>query len=120
MEKFISWVEIPASDFERAVTFYNRVFNLDLKVVEGKDEKMAFFPGGEGAISYAADFYPSRDGVLVSLNAGKDLDAVLQRVRENGGEMVKAYHYSASTSTRMDLPCSWTCLWMSYLSILCP
>lgn len=90
MEKFISWVEIPASDFERAVTFYNRVFNLDLKVVEGKDEKMAFFPGGEGAISYAADFYPSRDGVLVSLNAGKDLDAVLQRVRENGGEMVKA------------------------------
>ena len=89
MEKFISWVEIPASDFERAVTFYSRVFNLNLNIVEGKDEKMALFPGGEGAISYAADFYPSRDGVLVSLNAGKDLDAVLQRVRENGGETVK-------------------------------
>jgi predicted enzyme related to lactoylglutathione lyase len=90
MEKFISWVEIPASDFHRAVKFYSRVFNLDLKVVEGRDEKMAFFPGGEGAISFAPDFYPSRDGVLVSLNAGKDLNAVLKLVVENGGELLKA------------------------------
>ena len=31
MEKLISWVEIPAENFERAVNFYNSVFNLGLK-----------------------------------------------------------------------------------------
>ena len=90
MEKFISWVEIPAADFPRAVQFYSRVFNLNLKSVDCGDEKMAFFPGGEGAISFAPGFNPSRDGVLVSLNAGKDIEAVLQRVTENGGAIDRA------------------------------
>lgn len=90
MEKFISWVEIPASNFDRAIQFYTQVFNLELKVHEGRDEKMAFFPGGEGAISFAQGFKPSRDGVLVSLNAGKDINAVLKRVEDHGGEIDKA------------------------------
>lgn len=89
MKKLISWVEIPAAVFERAVQFYNKILNLDLQVVEGGDEKMALFPGGEGAISFAPDFNPSRDGVLISLNAGSDLNAVLKLVEENGGEIAK-------------------------------
>ena len=89
MEKFISWVEIPASDFGRAIPFYSQVFNMELKTFEGGGEKMAFFPGGEGAISFAPDFNPSRDGVLVSLNAGKDINAILQRIEKHGGELVK-------------------------------
>ena len=90
MEKFITWVEIPAADFPRAVQFYNQVFKLDLKTVDCGEEKMAFFPEGEGAISFAPGFNPSRDGVLVSLNAGKDINAVLKRVTENGGTVEKA------------------------------
>ena len=89
MKKLISWVEIPASDFERAVEFYQNILNLDLRVVEGGDEKMALFPGGEGSISYAPAFKPSRDGVLVSLNAGSDLNAVLDLVKEYGGTIDK-------------------------------
>ena len=90
MEKLISFVEIPAADFERAVNFYRQVLHLDLKIVEGTHEKMAFFPEGEGAISLSPGFHPSRDGVLLSLNAGKDLDAVLERVEEQGGSIEKA------------------------------
>ena len=90
MKKFIAWVEIPASDFNRALQFYQQVFELDLKTAEGGGEKMAFFPGGEGAISFAPGFNPSRDGVLVSLNAGMDIDTVLKRVTENGGAVEKA------------------------------
>ena len=90
MEKLISFVEIPAADFERAVEFYSQVMHLELKSVEGEHEKMAFFPGGEGAISYSPGFNPSRDGVLVSLNAGKDLDAVLGRVTAHGGKIERA------------------------------
>lgn len=89
MEKLISFVEIPAADFDRAVEFYKQVLLLELKTVEGKLEKMAFFPGGEGAISYSPGFNPSADGVLVSLNARKDMDAVLARVREQGGQIEK-------------------------------
>ena len=89
MEKFIAWVEIPASDFNRAVQFYRQVFDLDMKTVEGGDEKMAFFPGGEGAISLSPGFHPSRDGVLVSLHARKGIDALLQQVTAHGGEIAK-------------------------------
>lgn len=89
MKKLISWVEIPATDFKRAVQFYTTILNLDFQVVEGGEEKMALFPGGEGAISFAPDFNPSRDGVLVSLNAGSDLNAVLKLVEENGGEIAR-------------------------------
>lgn len=90
MEKLIAWVEIPASDFERAVRFYEQVFDLKLKTVEGGGEKMAFFPGGEGAISHSPGFHPSRDGVLVSLHARKDMDAVLQQVKARGGQVERA------------------------------
>ena len=90
MEKFIAWVEIPASDFDRAVRFYEQVFELDLKSLEGGGEKMAFFPGGEGAISLSPGFNPSRDGVLVSLRAREDIDAVLQQVEALGGQVEKA------------------------------
>ena len=89
MKKLISFVEIPAANFERAVHFYSNILKLNLQVVEGGNEKMAMFPGGEGAISYAPDFNPSRDGVLVSLNADGDLNAVLNLVEANGGELIK-------------------------------
>lgn len=44
MKKLISWVEIPASDFERAVSFYSSVFNLDLTPLDFGKEKMACLP----------------------------------------------------------------------------
>ncbi len=52
-------------------------------------EKMAFLPGDEGAISFASGFNPSKDGVLVSLETGNELDETLKRITENGGTMVK-------------------------------
>jgi len=88
MTKLVSWVEIPASKFDRAVQFYRDTLQLDLKIVEGEDEKMACFPGGEGAISWAPDFHPSSDGVLVSLNVGDQLDETLARIEANGGSVV--------------------------------
>ena len=85
MQKLISWVEIPAVDFKRAVSFYTTVLKTELEVIESESEKMACFPGGEGAVSLAEGFKPSRDGVLVSFDAGEDLDGALNRILENGG-----------------------------------
>lgn len=89
MRKLISWVEIPATDIERATKFYNKVLNLEIQVMDFGKEKMACFPNGEGAISQAPGFNPSKDGVLVSFGTEKELNAVLKVVTENGGEIVQ-------------------------------
>ena len=91
MKKLVSWIEIPATDFNRAVKFYNNVLKTELNVIDcGESEKMACFPTGEGAVSQAPKFKPSENGTLVSLNAGKDLDGAIERVQQNGGKMVKS------------------------------
>lgn len=88
MEKFISWVEIPATNLERAVTFYNAVLKADLQIADFGEEKMACFPNGEGAITQAKGFKPSLDGAIVSFNTGEDIAGALERAEGNGGEMV--------------------------------
>ena len=89
MKKLISWVEIPATDFPRAVNFYQKVLELELEALDFGEEKMACFPSGEGAISQAPNFEPSKKGVLVSLNTEDDLDGTLQRITAAGGVVVK-------------------------------
>ena len=88
-QKLISWVEIPASDFKRAVKFYNPFLDVDLRIVDCGEEKMACFPNDEGAISFAPGFNPSKDGVLVSLNMEDRLDEALEIIVKNGGSIVR-------------------------------
>lgn len=89
MKKVITWVEIPATNMERAIDFYNDLLGLDLKVLDFGEEKMACFPNDEGAISLAPGFKPSKNGVLVSLNMEDDLDGAIRTVEEKGGSMKK-------------------------------
>jgi predicted enzyme related to lactoylglutathione lyase len=88
MEKLISWVEIPAANFDRAVDFYKSVFKLDLQKQDFGSEKMAFFPKGEGAISFAPNFKPSENGPLVSFTSPDSIDQTLVRVEKNGGKTI--------------------------------
>ncbi len=88
MRNLISWVEIPAVDFKRAVNFYSTVLGLELEVFDCETEKMACFPSGEGAIFQADGYKPSTDGVIVSLNTEDDLDGAIERVKKNGGTIV--------------------------------
>lgn len=89
MEKIISWVEIPTTDFQRAVNFYQDILNLKVAIFEGEKEKMACFPGGEGAIVYAPDFKPSKNGVLVSFYVKVDMDNTLNKIKSRGGSVVQ-------------------------------
>ena len=92
MKKLVSFFEIPAADFSRAVKFYEAVLNLKLNVLDCDTEKMAFFPEEEGlapgAVSWAADFLPSKNGVLIHLNV-EDMEDTLSRVQANGGSIVR-------------------------------
>jgi len=83
MEKFISWVEIPATNLERAAKFYNTVLKTDLQTADFGEEKMACFPNGEGAITQTKGFAPSENGAIVSFNTGEDIRGALDRVKSN-------------------------------------
>ena len=90
MKKLIAFFEIPATDFRRAVDFYETVLGVQLPTFECETEKMACFTEeGEtvGAISYASnfDFLPSTHGVLIHFNC-EDIEQTLsfpkQRLRQ--------------------------------------
>ena len=85
MKRLVKWVEIPAGNFDRAVKFYESILETQMEKIECDYEKMACLPGNEGAISFADGFKPSADGVLVSLDAGNDIDSMINRVRSAGG-----------------------------------
>lgn len=90
MKNWIVFFEIPASDFRRAVDFYETVLDIKLSVFECEYEKMACFTEkGEtvGAISYATGFIPSENGVLIHFEI-KDMDKSLDKVIRKGGRIV--------------------------------
>ncbi|WP_455673437.1 VOC family protein [Phocaeicola sp.] len=90
MKKLIAFFEIPASNFHRAVEFYESVLEVKLSVFECEYEKMACFcEDGEmvGAISYASDFCPSEHGVLIHFSC-TNMEKTLEKVIAKGGEVV--------------------------------
>jgi predicted enzyme related to lactoylglutathione lyase len=83
------WFEIPAANFERAVGFYEKVFDTKLTRDTFASSEMAVFPhegnGVSGCVMKGDGYKPTREGSVVYLSAGKDLSAPLARVAANGG-----------------------------------
>ena len=96
MASAVNWFEIPATDIERASTFYSTILDIQLEVVQLPTFKTAVFPvdmqQGEigGAISQGEGLTPSATGTLVYLNAQPDVQSVLDRVEAAGGKVVRA------------------------------
>ncbi|TBR19488.1 MAG: VOC family protein [Chitinophagaceae bacterium] len=95
MKNAISWVEIPVTDMERATTFYESIFQFQLIPLNLPNVSMSLFPlddkmGIGGALCKAEGFYkPSTtDGPLVYLNANPDVQIILDRILEAGGEIL--------------------------------
>lgn len=91
VKDFISWFEVPAINFQQAVDFYNHIFKIDMETQFDDNYAMAFFPadnGVGGAIVTGPNSIPSAVGPLIYLNAGMDLNVVLNRVVEAGGRIV--------------------------------
>lgn len=88
---FISWFEIPAMNFERAVEFYNTIYKIKMETNSMNGYSMAFFPGENevgGAIIAGEGSEPSDKGPLLYLNGGSDLNLVLERVEQAGGRVL--------------------------------
>ncbi|HVT96046.1 MAG TPA: VOC family protein [Acidobacteriaceae bacterium] len=95
----ITWFEIPAADFGRAVRFYETIFASPLRH-EAAWPNMAIFhcerPGVSGAVVGGEGRRPSSDGVVIYLNCDGRIDAVLGRVEKAGGGIVEAKNHIPS------------------------
>lgn len=91
LKDFVSWFEIPVLDLDRAVSFYTKIYGIQMEINEVQDYSMAFFPaqnGIGGALVKGPGSVPSETGSLIYLNAGKNLQPVLNRVEANGGRVI--------------------------------
>lgn len=92
MNNLINWFEIPATDFNRAVSFYKGILDVEIHETEIFGTQMGFFPSDgknvSGAIVQGEDYKPSMEGVLIYLNGGQDLQNVLDRVTQHQGEVI--------------------------------
>ncbi|MEX1191174.1 MAG: VOC family protein [Brumimicrobium sp.] len=90
-KNFVTWFEIPAINFQQSVDFYNNIFGIEMEKNTDGNYAMAFFPsenGTGGAIVAGPGSTPGISGPLIYLNAGDDLDVVLNRVEQSGGRIV--------------------------------
>ena len=88
----VGWFEIPVGDMDRAIAFYEKVFNCKLNKQMMGDFQMAWFPfsengkGAEGSLVYHKEFYePSgKAGALIYFSS-EDCEVELGRVAGAGG-----------------------------------
>jgi predicted enzyme related to lactoylglutathione lyase len=89
----VHWFEIPVLDILRAKDFYEYVMDCKLSLQEIKMMKMATFPvlndtkGSSGSLVQAKGYEPHHSGTVVYFSV-VDIDIVLQRVQEKGGNVL--------------------------------
>ena len=91
----VSWFEIPVENMDRAVTFYQAVFGIELQIVNMGGEDMAWFPSEQGAPGAAGSLIksqhrkPSMDGAAVYFNSPNgDVSVELGKVEAAGGKVL--------------------------------
>jgi uncharacterized protein len=92
----VGWFEIPVSDMDRAINFYETVFDFKLQREKLGELDMAWFPFGDlpgapGSLVHNKQNYkPSSDGVLIYFSSQSgDLNNELNRVVNAGGKILE-------------------------------
>lgn len=91
-ENFTVWVEIPVSNLDRAISYYNTVFDIDLKKDETGPNPMAIFPTANpsGAGGHLYEGKPGAEGCgpTIYLACPDKLEDAVERVKDAGGRVV--------------------------------
>lgn len=92
MKNPVSYFEIPVTDLDRAVEFYESVFELRLEraTVDGYD--MALFPssdaaGASGALAKGDVYVPSKEGAILYFSVD-DIDLIIERAIARNGKLL--------------------------------
>jgi len=93
----VGWFELPVTNMERAIKFYEAVFSFKLERHEMGELDMAWFPfadvpGAPGSLVCHKEFYePSAEGVLIYFTCHSgDLENELSKVEPAGGKVLMA------------------------------
>jgi predicted enzyme related to lactoylglutathione lyase len=89
----INWFEIPARDIQRAKTFFETIFEIEMQPTPVPMMfTFPYAPGSgkaTGAIMQHEMYVPSKtDGVTIYLNANPDIEAVIDRIEPAGGKIL--------------------------------
>jgi predicted enzyme related to lactoylglutathione lyase len=88
-----NWFEISVTDLERAIKFYEKVFDVKLTSEEMGGMKLAMFPfeqdarGAAGALIKGASYEPSHAGTVVYFSVD-DIPETLRRITASGGKAI--------------------------------
>ena len=93
----VGWFEVPVTNMERAIKFYEKVFEIKIERHQMGEFDMGWFPmtqegsGAMGSLVCLPEFYkPSKEGALVYFTAHSgDLNNELERVKAAGGKVSK-------------------------------
>lgn len=94
LEHAINWFEIPVSDMARSIAFYEQLLGTTLRREQCSGSDFAVFPATDhpnavkGALMAVDKTTAHTDGVIIYLNAGKSLNAVLARLEACGGQLL--------------------------------
>lgn len=92
MNSYIAIFEIPATDISRAIHFYEETFDLKIEKIEMPGMEMGILPYENqmvtGILIKGEGYEPSPNGVTIYLNAGENLQGILDKVQKNGGTII--------------------------------
>ena len=92
-QHFTVWAEIPVTDMERSIKYYETVLQTKLVLTEDESGPMATFKTIDersGVAGHLTPGKPAKDGAgpTVHLNCPETLEDTLERVKQAGGEVV--------------------------------
>lgn len=92
MKSYISIFEIPATDISRAINFYENILDLSIEQIEMPGMEMGLLPYEDQMVTVIIvkeeGQEPSATGTTVYLNAGNNLQSVLDKVEKNNGKIL--------------------------------
>lgn len=91
-QNFTVWAEIPVTDMDRAIAFYEAVCQTTLTKDNSGPNPMANFPFGEPG-SVSGHLYPGKpaangEGPTVHLAVPGKIEAAVERVKAAGGKVI--------------------------------
>jgi hypothetical protein len=90
----VSWFEIPVTDMDRAVKFYNSVFNVEIQVQDFGGMLMGWFPfaedkpGASGALVQNEAYVPSKTKGSLVYFSSTNVNNELGKIEEIGGKVI--------------------------------
>jgi predicted enzyme related to lactoylglutathione lyase len=90
------WFDIPVANINRAINFYAKLLQIELKEENFEGVSMAVFPHHEGQIGgclyQAKDNAPSKTGLMLYFSAEGRLDEAVEIAIKEGGKVIQPKH----------------------------